>query len=99
METEASKYEITNGRLLDVANVTFSRAQNLGFAYQITGDLRYAERLLKELKAVCAFPDWHPEHFLDTGTMAQAVGLGFDWIYDTLSDDDKIFIIRTITQI
>ena len=99
LETEASKYEITNGRLLDVANETFIRAQSLGFAYQITGDLRYAERLLKELKAVCAFPDWHPEHFLDTGTMAQAVGLGFDWIYDTISDDDKIFIMENAKKL
>ncbi len=94
LEKPVSEYNISNGRLLNVSNETFNRAQYLGFTYQITRDKRYAQRLLDELKAVCSFPDWHTKHFLDTGTMAQAVGLGFDWIYDIIPEAERQFIME-----
>lgn len=87
-----AEYKITNSRLLDLANQTVSRMENLGFAYLMTGDKKYAERGIAELKAVCAFEDWHPVHFLDTGTLASAVAIGYDWLYGAMTDEERKFI-------
>lgn len=86
------EYQITNGRLLDVANEALERMSILGFTYLITEDVLYGNRLTEELEAVCGYPDWNPSHFLDTGTMAQAVALGFDWGYDCMSESQREYI-------
>ena len=91
---EVITYKIDNGRLLDVANSTVSRMLVLGFAYQMTGDKRYADRGIKELLAVCSFPDWHPTHFLDTGTMATGVAIGFDWLYEAMTNEEREAIVK-----
>ena len=86
-------YEIPDGiRLLAISRRALARTFNLGIAYQLTGEKKYAQRLLDEVKNVCSFKDWNPYHFLDVGEMACAVGLAYDWIYDYMGEDDKRFI-------
>ena len=89
LKQEPSEYKISNGRLLDVANATLSRMKYLGFAYQISGNEAYAKRGVEELEAVCAFPDWHPDHYLDTGTLAAGVAVGFDWLYTYMTEEQR----------
>ncbi len=62
--------------------------------YRLTGDTRYAQRAKQEMLAVAAFADWNPSHFLDVAEMTNACGIGYDWIYDQLSEEDR----RTIRQ-
>ena len=94
LEKEPQEYKISNSRLLDVANEAMNRSMNLGLAYQITQDRKYADRLARELEKVVTYQDWHPTHSLDAGTMAGAVGIGFDWIYDTLGQEQKQTIMN-----
>lgn len=89
LSQEPSEYKISNGRLLDVANRVQSRMEYLGFAYQISGNEAYAKRGVEELEAVCAFPDWHPDHYLDTGTLAAGVAIGFDWLYHYMTEEQR----------
>lgn len=86
---ETVRYEIVNGRLLEVSNEVLMRMSVLGMTYQITQDLEYAERAYEELEAICSFEDWNPEHSLDSGTMAMAAAIGYDWIYTTLTPQQK----------
>lgn len=90
----SQEYKIHNSRLLDVANEALNRSMYLGMAYQISGEKKYAERLARELEKVVSYPDWHPTHSLDAGTMAGAVGIGFDWIYDVLTEEQKQTIMN-----
>ena len=83
------EYKISDGRLLDTANAALLRMQYLGFAYQITKDTKYSSRGIKELEAICAFPDWHPEHYLDTGTLASAAAIGYDWLYEAMTETQR----------
>ena len=92
LEQDVLEYVINDGRLLDVANSALSRLEYLGFAYQMTGDTKYAERGIAEMEALCAFPDWHPDHYLDTGTLASAVAIGFDWLYDAMTEEQRDLI-------
>ena len=93
------EYEIPDGiRLLAISRRMLSRSFNLGIAYQLTGEAKYARRLYDEMANVCSFKDWNPYHFLDVGEMACAVGLGYDWIYDCMSEDEKAFIRAAIIE-
>lgn len=85
-DSAPSGYVIQDGlRLLAVSRKTLERVTAWSFAYQITGDERYAERTWTELESVISFPDWNPKHFLDVAEMTLAVSLGYDWCYDYLS--------------
>lgn len=68
-------------RLLDTSRALVERAYTLGMAWQISGDSKYAERLWKDLDSVTRFPDWNPDHFLDTAEMTHGVAVGYDWLY------------------
>lgn len=89
LETQPLERKMTGRRLLPVSREALYRISTLSMAYRVTGERRYFERALRELKAVCAFSDWNPGHFLDTGEMSLAVGIGYDWLYDGLSDDER----------
>lgn len=93
-----AEYIITNGRLLDSANAALSRLEHLGFAYNITHDEKYAERGIEELMAICGFPDWNPEHFLDTATLAAAAAIGYDWLYNAMDDSERSLVLRRVEQ-
>jgi len=84
------RYEIPDGlRLLSVSRECLRRVSTLALAYRWTEDQRYARGALRDLRAVCAFQDWNPRHFLDTAEMTTAVALGYDWLCKTLDDDSR----------
>jgi hypothetical protein len=60
--------------------------------------LRKAERARQELAAICAFPDWHPPHFLDVAEMTNAAALGYDWLFDILTVDERNLVREKIVQ-
>lgn len=94
LDAPVSKYAKTGKRMLSVSRTALQRIFWLSYSYRMTSDRRYAERAIDEMKAVCAFRDWNPSHFLDTGEMGMAVAVGFDWLYDTMDDKDR----HTITE-
>ena len=79
------EYKIESGRLLAVSQEAGERITACSYAFRMTGDTRYLERAEKDMQSVCAFPDWHTAHWLDTGELCFAVGIGYDWLYNNLS--------------
>ena len=73
-------------RLLDKSRECLRRVFMLSYAYRTTGEQKYLARAEKELLAVAAFEDWNPTHFLDVAEMTMAVAIGYDWLFDKLSD-------------
>ena len=71
-------------RLLGVSRHALARISALAMAYRLTGEKKYLDRAVVELRAVCAFSDWNPSHFLDVGEMSLAVATGYDWLYNEL---------------
>ncbi|MCY2954931.1 MAG: heparinase II/III family protein [Planctomycetota bacterium] len=90
LDARPLRYEIPDGlRLLSVSRECLRRVSTQALAYRLTEDQRYARAALRDLRAVCAFQDWNPRHFLDTAEMTTAVALGYDWLYKTLDDDTR----------
>ena len=80
-----SYYIDEGGRLLDVSRKVLQYMHTLGMAYLLTGEQKYAERAYLQLEAASAFPDWNPDHSLDTGEMCAAFAVGYDWMYDAFT--------------
>jgi len=85
-------------RLLDKSREALRRIFFLSYAYRTTGNLKYAERAEKEMVYIAGFSDWNPSHFLDVAEMTMAMAIGYDWIYDRLSDESKVAIREAILK-
>lgn len=85
-----SRYEKPDGkRLLHVSRRVLDRVGALALVYRLERDPRYAARAAQELEAAARFPDWNPAHFLDTAEMTHAFALGYDWLFDLWTDNQK----------
>lgn len=76
-------------RLLDVSRLALDRITALAMVARITGEERYARRAIEEILAVIKFSDWNPSHFLDVAEMSLAVAIGYDWLYDKLTPEQR----------
>lgn len=92
-------YDIYDGiRLLSICRTARDRMQNLAFCYQMTGETRYADRCIEEMKAVCNFKDWNPYHFLDTAEMTEGLSFAYDWLYNYLTPDMRETVKTAIVE-
>ena len=73
-------------RLLGVSRMALYRINTLALAYRLYGDKAHLGRAVAEMRAVCAFEDWNPSHFLDVGEMTLAVATGYDWLYADMDE-------------
>lgn len=81
------KLDASNKRILDVSREALLRIFTCAYAYRMTGDTKYLTKAESDMNAVCNFSDWNSKrHFLDVGEMATAVALGYDWLYNELSE-------------
>jgi len=93
-------YEIPDGkRLLAVSRQTKQRVLLLGLVYRITEEQKWADRLWLELDTVTKFKDWNPSHFLDTAEMTLAVSIGYDWLYDEWSEEQRTQLQQAIVNL
>src|SRR4051812_16454301 len=100
LKAEPSKYEIPDGlRLLATSRQVLNRVMLLGYMYQMEGGRPYVERAWQELEAAAHFPDWNPRHFLDTAEMTHAFAIGYDWMYDAWTPEQKQVLTNAITQL
>ncbi|MEX2640235.1 MAG: DUF4962 domain-containing protein [Balneolales bacterium] len=81
---------------LGISREQLSRMTTLATAYRLFKEDKYAERIENELRHVCSFDSWNPDHFLDVAEMTTAVAIAYDWTYDYLSDDTKEMVEQAI---
>ena len=85
-------------RLLDKSREGLRRSFFLSYAWRTTHDARYLRRAERELVTIAGFSDWNPAHFLDVAEMAMAMAIGYDWLYDGLSDRARVAIRDAIVS-
>lgn len=85
-------------RLLSVSRECLRRIFFLSYSYRISKDKKYLDRAEKELIKVSQFSDWNPSHFLDVAEMTMGVAIGYDWLYDDLTNSSKEIIKDAILK-
>ena len=83
-------------RLLGTSREALKRIFWLGYTYRTRGGEAYARKAIDEMLAVSAFSDWNPAHFLDVGEMTMATALGYDWLYDKMTADERKTVAQAI---
>ncbi|HEX3355581.1 MAG TPA: heparinase II/III family protein [Tepidisphaeraceae bacterium] len=86
------------GEMLNTSRTAFGRITFLAALYRMDGDPRFAQRARQEMLAAAKFPDWNPPHFLDTAEMTAAMAIGYDWLFDALSPEDRATIRTAIIE-
>ncbi|WVQ82765.1 hypothetical protein IAT38_004897 [Cryptococcus sp. DSM 104549] len=86
--------------VLDVARAIKLKVKNWAYAFKVTNETKYADRVWLELTTAAgnntdvAFgaddgTRWNPAHFLDVGEFCAAFAIGYDWLYDHWTDEQR----------
>lgn len=92
------RHELVGPRLLHQSRTCLDRVYTLATVYRLEGDRRFADRAWREMATAAAFKDWNPSHFLDTAEMTHALAIGYDWLYDFLSPEQRKTIREAIVD-
>ena len=76
------------GRLLAVSQDAIEQIFYLSYAYRMTGQTTYLTQAESVVNTVCDFSSWDT-YSLDTAEMCFAVAIGYDWLYNGLSEATK----------
>ncbi len=99
MQAAPSRYEIPDGkRLLATSRRVVQRVYTLALLYRLEGDRRYADRAWQELQAAADFKDWNPRHFLDTAEMTHAFAIGYDWLYEEWTPEQRATLRQAMVE-
>jgi len=91
-------YSLENKKLLNESRSVLKRVSTLAALHRIDGDPRYLARAKRELLEVAKFPDWNPDSFLSTAEMTLAFAIGYDWLYDQLTPEERTVIRSAIVE-
>jgi len=99
LKAPVSSYEIPDGlRLLGVSRKVLHRVYALALVYRMEGGEAFAQRTWDELAAAAAFPDWNPRHFLDTAEMTHAFAIGYDWLYEDWTEEQRKLLREAMVE-
>jgi hypothetical protein len=99
LDEPPSRYEIPDGlRLLSVSRRVVDRVYTLALLFHLEADPAFARRAWRELEAAAAFPDWNPRHFLDTAEMTHAFAIGYDWLFDFWSPEQRAALVTAMVE-
>lgn len=98
LEQPVAKYKKQGKRLLSISRTVLERVLFCSYGYLTTNDTKYAMRAEQEMIAAASFDNWNPSHFLDVAEMTTALALGYDWLFDCLSEASRTTIANAIIQ-
>lgn len=91
---------VKNGtQILDVSRKAVNILFSLSYGYRMTGKPKYLIAVVKQLNAVCSFPDWNATtEFLDAAEMATAVSIAYDWLYPYLPSKTRKMVFDAVKK-
>ena len=78
--------------LTDYANYGEDEIVEFAFIYRITGDEAFADAAKKLILETIAINDWRTSNTIETASVSMVCAIGYDWIYEQLSDYEKKII-------
>ncbi len=83
-------------RMLQCSRNILNRVFYLSYAYRATGEKRFAVAAEREMLNACNYENWNPRHFLDVAELTLGMAIGYDWLYDYLSEESKAKILDSV---
>ncbi|GIP39338.1 hypothetical protein J31TS4_26180 [Paenibacillus sp. J31TS4] len=76
------------------------RLLNTSLMYQLSGDKRYADRAMRELKALAGYADWGGRYnnILALAELSFSVSLAYDWVYEALTPEERTVAATAIRE-
>lgn len=71
----------------------------LGLVYLVEGDPKYAQRAFKQSEYLCNLDSWGTYQQIDNIRLAFTVSLCYDWLYDWLTDEQKVFLSDNLRRL
>jgi len=91
-------YRNLRNNLNDCSNAFKSTVVPLAAAYCLTGDVRYKDRVYKELENVASWPDWGANAWLCTAHIIYAYALCYDWMYNDWTEAERQTILGWLQE-
>lgn len=86
------------GKRIDNMREVLKRVFHLSYAYRIHGDRRYADRAIEEMINAVNYIDWNPSHYLDVAEICMGVSIGYDWLYDVMTPEQRKTVAEGIKK-
>ncbi len=86
------------GKRIEKMSEPLRRIFALSYAYRVHGDMKYADRAIAEMLNTAAYDGWNPDHYLDTSELTMALAIGYDWLFDLLTDEQKRAVAEAVKK-
>ena len=86
------------GKRIDNMREVLKRVFHLSYAYRIHEDRRYADRAIEEMINAVNYIDWNPSHYLDVAEICMGVSIGYDWLYDVMTAEQRKTVAEGIKK-
>ncbi|WAC20425.1 heparinase II/III family protein [Luteolibacter sp. SL250] len=96
LKQEPVERVLTGRRLLPVSRQALECITISAMVGRLEGNAEYKRRAITEMRALAGFTDWNQPHFLDVAEATFAMGIGYDWLYDDLTPEDRDLISGAI---
>ena len=61
----------------------------MAMAYRLSGDERFADGAITEMLGAAKLENWDPHMFLSVAQITTALAIGYDWLYDVMTPQDR----------
>ena len=95
-EDNLAQYLWNDSMRTSIAGNLTNRFVAWGYAYNITGDRKYAEMGFKQFEKLATFPDLNTSHVIDTGNALTGIALGYDWLYNGFTPEQREFALGVL---
>lgn len=89
MKNPLPVWELYDGTRLGAQRPFAKAIHALALAYYLTGDMKYVDRAYEEMEVIANFKNWNPSHHLDTCEMMAGYAVGYDWLYNAFTPEQR----------
>lgn len=99
LQASPMDYKIPDGQRLSGSGADIrSKMEHFGFAYQLTGEQKYADAAWRFFEKYGSYPDWNPSHIIDTGEICVAYAMGYSWMRSGFNEEQRNYIYNTVKK-
>ena len=98
LDASAAVPSAKHSEALASSRLALKHITTLAGMYRLTGDEKYAVRCKQEMLEIAAWNEWGSTNFLCVAEMTAAMSIGYDWLYEHLSADERNILRQAIVK-